>query len=339
MVALCVAGLGCSDSGDHASEDMMQQMDMVEADVEMAPEDALTEAEQAVIDVRVALAAADKIRDAASYGTEELNRVGDITVTRKLDHWESNESVTGWRSQFQTNNSGSKYTLVAQSYRDGSWGWFLPWYDADGNLQLQIGTGLAHEPLQRDPSVWPWRAADTAYPEPEGMTRSVAPVADHGLGAEWKGFDFSKTYEGVGTLSMRVFTDLAEADNPGDAFSNSPARDATYPDVVLDAPIPALPAGWDGQWIYAGDGLPGSLDGVPGTFSCAEGDRYYCGLETGTGFLAPGYSADVSGDAVVFTPDDGGTEVTLPHPAPTRCPLPTISPLAPGCSSGRHIRV
>ena len=288
---------------------------MVETDL-APPEVVPTEAEQAVIDLRVALAAADKIRDAASYGTEEVNRVGDITVTRKLSDWEDTEGVTGWRGQFQTHNSGSNYTTLFQSYRDGGSGWFLPWYDADGDLQLQVGVGLAHRPLQRNPSVWAWRAADTAFPEPEGTTRSHAQIDDHGLGAEWKGFDFRQTYDGVGTLSMRVFTDLAEADNPGDPFSNHPARDATYPNVELDAPIPALPAGWDGQWVNPGDGLRRSLDGVPGSFSCAEGDRYYCGLETGPGFLAPGYTADMAGDPVIFTPDQGGAVVRLPHPTP-----------------------
>ena len=323
VVALCAAGLGCSGSGDDASEDMMQQMDMDMdmVETEMAPaEDALTEAEQAVNDLRVTLATADKMRDAAAYGTEELNRVGAISVTRKLSDWGTTEGVTGWHSQFQANNTGSKYTTFAQSYRDGSSGWFLPWYDEDGNLQLNVGTALAHRPLQLAPDVWPWRATVTTLPEPEGLTRSYAPIDNHGLGAAWQGFEVNKTYEGSGTLTMRVFTDLAESDNAGYAYTGNAAGDATYPDVELDAPIPDLPAGWDGQWFYAGAGLRGSLDGEPGTFSCAEGDRYYCGLEGGLGFDAPGYTADVAGDPVIFTPDDGSAVVTLPHPAPTQVP-------------------
>ena len=67
---------------------------------------------------------------------------------------------------------------------------------------------------------------------------------------------------------------------------------------------------------------------MPGTFSCAEGDRYYCGLETGAGNLAPGYTADVAGDPVIFTPDDGSAEVTLPHPAPV--PVSTANYLSFG---------
>lgn len=324
--ALCAAGLGCSDSRGVSSRELMRQMEVPEED--MAPvEVPLTEAEQAVKDLRVALAAAEKVRDAAAYGVEEVNRVGDVTVTRKLRDWETTEGVTGWHTQFQTNNSGSRYTTLSQSYRDGGSGWFLPRYDADGNMVLNLGRGLAHRPWQNDPAVWPWGGADTAYSEPEGRTRSLAAIANHGLGAAWQGFEVSKAYEGAGTLSMRVFTDLAESDNPGDPFAGHPSRDADYPNVALHG-VTSIPAGWDGQWFYAGDGLRGSVDGAPGTFSCAGGDRYYCGLETSPGYLSPGYVADVAGDPVIFTPDDGSAAVRLPHPAPI--PIPSANYLSFG---------
>ena len=325
VVALCAAGLGCSGSGDDASEDMMQQMDMDMdmVETEMAPaEDALTEVEQAVNDLRVTLATADKMRDAAAYGTEELNRVGDITVTRKHRDWEYSEGVTGWHAQFQAHNSGSKYTTFAQSYRDGSNGWLLVWYDEDGNQTLSYGAGLAHRPLQTDPELWTWRAGDSSLADVEGVTSSNSQIDDHGLGSTWQGFEISRMYEGSGTLTMRAFTDAASPGGPTNPYTVYPGSDAAYPDIELEVHAASdIPAGWEGHWLYAGgNGLRGTMNGEPGTFSCAEGDRYYCGLEVGRHHLAPGYTADAAGDPVIFTPDDGSAVLTLPHPAPVEVP-------------------
>ena len=321
---LGAAGLGCS-----SSDRRVRQAIAPPVETPAAP---LTEAEQAVKDVRVALATADKLRDAASYGTEELNRVGDVIVTRRLSNWDDVEGahgVTGWRAHFQARNTGSRYLSVSQSYRDGSSAWFVPWYD-DGELVLNVGTGLAHRPLQHDPGVWSWRVVDTSAAEPAGRTSSHAPIDDHGLGAAWQGFTVSKTYEDAGTLSMRVFTDLTAAASPGEPSVRHPARNAAYPDVKLDGPaVPDLAAGRDGQWVYAGgDGLRGSLNGARGTFSCAAGDYGYCGLESGPAFLAPGYTPDVAADPVIFTPDDGGVARRLPHPTPA--PLASANYLAFG---------
>ena len=306
---LGAAGLGCSNADRRVPQVMTRPAPPAEPP--------LTEAEQAVKDVRVALAVAAKVRDAASYGTEQLNRVGDVTVTRRLSGWEDTDGVTGWHVHGQFINSGARYTTLSQSYRDGSSGWFMPWYDDDGNLVLEVGTGLAHRPLQDNPAVWAWRSVNTSVTEPAGRTSSHAPIEDHGLGAAWQGFEVTKTYDDTGTLTMRVFTDLTAADNLGVPFVSHPAGDAAYPDAALDAPaVPALPAGRDGQWVYAGDGLRGSLNGARGSFSCADGVYGYCGLETGPGFLAPGYTADVAADPVIFTPDNGSTPLRLPHPAP-----------------------
>ena len=96
--------VGCSSSDDGRSADLQRQLDMradispedladLRAQVEtltgradISPEDLaglraqIETAEQSLIDVRVALAAADKVRDAAAYGAEKLNRVGDVTI-------------------------------------------------------------------------------------------------------------------------------------------------------------------------------------------------------------------------------------------------------------------
>ena len=325
IAALTAAG--CSSSGDDNSADLERQLDMEKA-ARMMAEQERDAAEDALTDGRVALAAADNIRDAAAYGAEKVNRVGDITIISKRDGWDSTDNVTGWHSHLQANNSGSKYTAMSQSYRDGSSGFFTPWYDEDGNLLFVAGAGLAYRPLQTDPDVWPFRSINTSFPSGEGRTTSQVPIDNHGLGAAWQGIEAMRTYEEGGTLTLRLFTDLTQSDNPGDPYVSHPAVDATYPNIVLDPSIPAIPAGWDGQWIGAENGLRGSLDGAPGAFSCAAGDHYYCGLEAYIPGLAPGYFSDVAADPVIFTPDDGSGEVRLPHPEPTE--VPTVNYLTFG---------
>ena len=297
-----------------------QERDDAKAAQVMA-EQAQATAEQALIDARVALAAADKVRDAAAYGAEKLNRVGDTAVITKREWWDRTDELSGWRGHLGANNSGSRYTSMSQSYRDGSIGWLMPWYDEDGNLTLGFGAGLAHRPLQTDPDMWTWRAGRTSLADPKGMTTSHGQIDGHGLGAAWEGFEISQMYEGSGTLTMRGFTDAASS-RPSDPYVTYPGPDAAYPDVELEHRAASdIPAGWEGMWFYAGNGLRGSVDGVPGSFSCAEGNRYYCGLEVGRHHLAPGYTTDIAGDPVIFTPDDGSGDVILPHPEPVEVPI------------------
>ena len=343
IAALCAALTGCSSSGDGDSGALERQLDMAQAaltaaeDAQMTAEgerdaalDAQAMAEQAAIDTRVNLAAADKIRDAAAYGVEKLNRVGDTTVITKRGSWDDTDNLLGWRNQFQANNSGSSYTAMSQSYRDGSNGWAMVWYEEDGNPTLNFGAGLAHRPLQTDPELWTWRAGNTSLDDVPGVETVFGQIDDHGLGSAWQGFEVSKTYEEGGTLTMRAFSDAASSGRPSNPYTTYAGADAEYPDIELEVHSASdIPTGWEGHWIFAGgDGLRGTMDGVPGTFSCAEGDRFYCGLEVGRYHLAPGYTADMAADPVIFTPDDGSGDVTLPHPEPVE--VPTVNYLSFG---------
>ena len=290
----------------------------------MPSEQERDDAQAAQMDARVALAAADKIQDAASYGAQKVNRDGDIIVVRKLGSWDDpDETVTGWLHHFQLEGSGSDYTVMSQSYRDGGWGMAVPWYGEDGELEVIAGTSLAHRPWQRNPDAWPFRGLYTPALDRDvpGVTSVYGPIENHGLGADWQGVEFIKTYEGGGTLTFRFFTDLAEADSPGNPYAgNPPGDDANYPNVVLNDI--AIPVGWDNTWVFVPEeGLPGSLDGVTGTFSCAPGENGYCGIENGRHFLAPGFTPDVSIDPVIFTPDDGSAAQELPAPQPTEVPV------------------
>ena len=252
-------------------------------------------------DPQAIAAAADRVKDASSVNL----KVGDDGI-----------SITGYLYNDGAPWSGSDYYSMSQYYRDGSRATAIMWYDEAGDLQVTGGPSQA-DPLQRNPTVWPFRAvsSDLIDRKVEGITRSYGPIQNHGLGEEWRGVQAVNAYEG-GTLTFRVFTDLEEADNPGNPFVGHPAEDSSYRNVVLNDPrVPDIPANQDGIHISVPeDGLRGTLDGMTGTFSCASGSTNYCALEDGRHHLAPGYIPSVGFDPVKFTPDDGSAEVVLVPP-------------------------
>ena len=259
----------------------------------MAPE--MIPPEPLPTDLRAVAAAANRIKDATS---DDLGKTED------------GESITGWLFHDQANWSGSKYAAMSQSYRDGGLGWALLWDNEDGELEVFGGT-YRLPPLQSNPDVWAFRVVGTDIPDVEGVTRSHRSIENHGLGAEWQGFEATSTYEGGGTLALRLFTDLQESDNPGNPFVGDFIGDASYHNIALtDSRIPAIPVDQDGINIGVPEGgLRGSLGGEAGTFTCATGS--YCFLSTQRSQLAPGYTPHVQSDPVVFTPDDGGAAVEL----------------------------
>ena len=346
LMVLGVAALlaGCSSSDDNGSADLQRQLDMradispedlaaLRAQVEelkgradVSPEDLaglrdrIVTAEQNLVDARIAVAAEEKIRDAASYGAQRTNRGGEIFIDRKLADWnDPHAGVTGWLYYVQFDNSGSNYTSMSQSRREGGWGGAAVWYGEDGELQAAAGTALVNYPLQRDPEIWPFRGIYTPALDrdvPGIASIEYGPVENHGLGSGWQGAELVKTYEDSGTLTFRFFTDLAEADSPGNPYGgNPPADDPNYHSVALNGI--SFPAGWDNIFIpVPEEGLRGSLDGVAGTFSC-EG---FCALEDGRHHMAPGFTPWVVGEPVLFTPDDGSAATELPAPRPTDVP-------------------
>ena len=266
-------------------------------------------------DPQAIAAAADKIKDTTSLALGKVDSAGN--------------SITGLLYRAQARNSGSKYAATWQSYRAGGWSTVLPWYDEGGNLLIASVIGTNSGPLQSDPDLWLFRTIDLSLSDVEGIRTSSGPISNHGLGAAWQGVEAIRTYEGGGTLTLRLFTDLTQSDNPGYPYASHPANDATYPNVILDdTPVPAIPAGWDAIWVFPVNGRRGSLDGVAGTFSCASGDKGYCALAIGRQDLAPGYYPDVELDPVIFTPDDGSGEEMLAQPQPTE--VPTVNYLALG---------
>ena len=340
IVALCALVVGCSGSGDDTSADLQRQLDMANdqlAGLQTQVEELMGRGDISPEDLAMLQAQIETLMGRADISPDYLATLQAQTMSmqRQLDEaakramrnrigdtasWYHTKEGTAWLANQESRSSGSRYASISQSYRAGSLGGFLAWYDVGGNLGIEGGEGLAHTPLQRNPDIWPYRVFRTSILDRniDGVTASHRPIENHGLGAEWQGLEAIKTYDGGGTLTLRFFTDLEQSDNPGNPYVGHPADDASYPNIILDG-VPAVPAEWEGMWVFP-DGLRGSLDGVAGTFSCDYGTYGYCGLETGRHHLAPGYTPDVTADPVIFTPDDGSGAEELSAPRPLQVP-------------------
>jgi hypothetical protein len=178
----------------------------------------------------------------------------------------------------------------------------IPWHGDDGQVEFIIR--VIPETLQtRDLDVFTWTDLRT-FDRNDGIvgsTTSYSPIEDHGLGSKWQGFEAMKAYDGGGTLTVRFFTDLEDADNPLAPYTNWNADPPGEEILLNDDRIPDL-TGRDGLYFsIPDDGLKGTLDGVAGTFTCPEG---YCSLTTS--WVGPGYLPWEDSAPVLFTPDGTG---------------------------------
>ena len=296
VVALCAALVGCSSSGDSISSMALENMPPGD---EMTPEEPDTEGQMPAAwlptDPQAVAAAAGRIQDTTSLSVES----------------EDGEPITGYLNNFLFRGL---YASMSQSYRDGSRAFVLPWYNEEGELEVYGGVWRSNY-SHSDPYVTFGREVHTDGRDVEGVTRSHRAVENHGLGSEWQGFEAITAYEAAGKLTLRLFTDLQESDNPGDpsGFAGNLYRDTSYHDIALtDSRIAAIPADQDGIFVIVPEeGLGGSLDDMPGTFTCATGTSGYCALQVSRYQFAPGYIPDNLGDPVRFTPDDGSGAVEL----------------------------
>ena len=178
----------------------------------------------------------------------------------------------------------------------------IPWRGDDGQVEFIIR--IIPEPLQRG-SLDIWPLTDLRTPDRNGdaagNTTSYSSIEDHGLGSEWQGLEAVKAYDSGGTLTVRFFTDLEEADNPGAPYPNWDA-DLPEEEILLnDDRVPDLTGRDSLYFSIPEDGLKGTLDGVAGTFTCPEG---YCSLTTS--WVGPGYFPWADSAPVLFTPDGAG---------------------------------
>ena len=143
------------------------------------------------------------------------------------------------------------------------------------------------------------------------MTYYVTADSDHGLGAQWQATQLSADYDNAGTLDIFVATDLQPGDGSVDPFGTGAdsLRNIELPDA------PARPAGEDFiiVSIENGESIDGSLDGVSGSFSCANVD--------GCEFIEDHQTGDYStfDPGITFTPT-GGTPQDV-----ARAPFTTVA--------------
>ena len=208
-----------------------------------------------------------------------------------------------WRSH----NIGAQAAIVSGRQQGGRWVNAIISHDDDDQLQHNIAVIPEHALQDANPWARAGRYINTQEDpeEHEGVTRSTRtiPQADHGLGSAWQVAELEADYDDGGILNIYVATDAQPSDGSIDPFSN--ATEVGHSIELTGAP--ALPADEDfiTAWIGNGESIDGSLDGVAGTFSCANAAG--CAF---TDSRAPGGYENGS-PGVTFTPE-GGTAQTVP---------------------------
>ena len=255
---------------------------------------AQTTAEQNLADLHFDGAVANAIEKVTAYGL------------RRGPHLRS-DSAQLHRMEADEHDSGTEYASVSQTHSDGYIDHgerlihAIPWRADDGQVEFVVR--IRPEPLQGDFEIFTF--TDLRTPDRNGditgNTTSYSPLEGHSLGSQWQGFEAMKAYDGGGTLTVRFFTDLEEADNPVAPYTNWDA-DLPEEEILLnDDRVPDL-AGRDSLYFsIPEDGLKGTLDGIAGTFTCPEG---YCSLTTS--WVGPGYIPWADSAPVLFTPDGAG---------------------------------
>ncbi|MDE0055456.1 MAG: hypothetical protein OXT64_14575 [Gammaproteobacteria bacterium] len=214
--------------------------------------------------------------------------------------------ISGW-SWRSANLGGAQQAAVSGTHRGGGYAQVIVSHDDSGQLQHNVSVWPT-APLQAaDPWITAARYINT-YQAPEvldGVTRSTRPISDHGLGQEWQVTELTADYDDGGTLDIYVATDAQPSDGALDPFQT-----ASEADHNIELPgVPALPASKDFMvvWIADDDSIDGSLDGVAGSFSCANAE--------GCSFVVDHLTAEdytTSSTGVSFTPDDGSAQPVNP---------------------------
>ena len=267
---------------------------------------AQTAAEQAVADMRSA---------AVTNAIEKVTTLGGQPHRCALDTGCGSDSGVDYSSVSITHDVG---------YRDHGERLIhaIPWRGDDGQVEFAfrvIPETLEHGDLYifNWTDLWtPDRDADMAAEDGRqhliaGRTTSRSPIEEHGLGTGWQGFEATKAYDGGGTLTVRFFTDLDDADNPLRPYTDWSSQTSEQEVLLTDGRIPDL-TGRDGMYLpIPEDGLKGTLDGIAGTFTCPEG---YCSLTTS--WAGPGYVPWEDSAPVLFTPDGAGPSASVPPSGP-----------------------
>ncbi|MDE0390918.1 MAG: hypothetical protein OXI57_02480 [Rhodospirillales bacterium] len=220
--------------------------------------------------------------------------------------------ISGWWHTLGL--SGTPHAVVSGTFDGGGWANVITSYDENRQLHHNVAVHSIYPRREADPYARSGRYINTQEtPEQlEGVTRSVRPLSDHGLGSVWQVTELEADYDNGGTLSFYVATDVQPSDGALDPYSNATEGD----DNIEILGTPALRADEDFMviWIDDGDTIGGSLGGVAGNYSCANAD--------GCLFVDDRWAegAYTISEGVAFTPD-GGTRQQVTQqvwgPAPT----------------------
>ena len=246
---------------------------------------------------------------------EEL---GLITAVHAMseDNWLGHQSGANWGIAASTRHQGSPDDPVGRAS--------AVWLDASGDLQVWFDISARWDrgqEVQTDPvRVLTGRVIDTSLigDQPAGLETTRRELSDHGLGAEWRGLEATKTYDDGSQVVVELYTDAKASDNLLNPSDTDFRRDVRFDSVN------ALPSGRDYQYFLLSEaGLPGTLDGKAGRFNCVHG-AWTCGFSTDV--RKPG-RFNLLRDAV-FSPDDGsGDEQIAPY---TWRPVPAADYLSFG---------
>ena len=242
------------------------------------------------------------------------------------------ENITAWLVTSQAYaDSGSEFAVLSQTHKYGNLIVFaVPFRDESGDQHFFVDSVPADGSLHDEVNVFTWSRIDTRQADREGVTTSYGPIEDHGLGAEWQGFELARAYDEDGVWTVRLFADSGESDDLAGPYTGFEYTgfDEYERDILLTDDRVYIPHGRDGVYvILPEDGLQGSLDGVAGTFSC---DGFHCSMVNDVDLSR--YIPWVDSNSIRFTPADGGPAVMLDLPqlvAPSS-PAPKVNILTFG---------
>ena len=233
--------------------DDAQAAQMTAEEAQAAAEAAKVAAEQAQATAEAAQMAAEQERDdaqAAQTTAEEAQAAAEAArMTAEQERDAAKDELAGFHIDARVANeikkvaapgqphrcaldtgcgsdSGVDYSSVSITY-DIGYRWHgerliyaIPWRGDDGQVEFIVR--VMPEPLQGDFEVFTFTDLRTPDRNGEitGSTTSYSPLEDHGLESKWQGFEAMKAYDGGGTLTVRFFTDLEEADDPLAPYTN-----------------------------------------------------------------------------------------------------------------------
>lgn len=257
--------------------------------------------------------------DAYNTRIRVSNEANSIHAATGIDQIRGNDPLVPQMSI--PSSSGSDYVGVWASATPPEntfrqWSQAIPWVNRarEVNFSFVVNSGLSATELD------PLSSLGRSFVTP-GISDYTEDTG-HGLGGDWRVFDAKNEYAGAGTLTASVATDVHNAgptEQPWVGYGDFARK------IELSDEIPALPADRDWQGLNVVGGVKGSIDGVPGRFTC-DPNVTRCFLEIERNGDAEGYYPY---ENVVFTRDDNGTSEVLPAAVDSQ-PIPAADYLAFG---------